>query len=58
MADSKISELTNLSTPDSADLIPIVDVSDKTQGSGGSTKSITISNLFVNRVSSSDLQTL
>lgn len=46
MADSKISSLSELATtPASGDLLPIVDVSDTTQGATGTTKKIQITNL-------------
>lgn len=46
MADSKISSLSELATtPASSDLLPIVDVSDTTQGATGTTKKIQITNL-------------
>lgn len=45
MANSKISDLTALTTPASGDLIPIVDVSDTTQAASGTTKKITYANL-------------
>lgn len=46
MANKKISDLTALTTTASGDLIPIVDVSDTTDASSGTTKQITQANLF------------
>lgn len=48
MADSTISNLTALATVATSDLIPIVDVSDTSMGSGGTTKKITQANLTAN----------
>lgn len=45
MANAKISALTALTSPASGDLIPIVDVSDTTDGATGTTKKITYNNL-------------
>ena len=45
MADAKITELTELTTPADGDKIPIVDVSDTTQAVSGTTKYIQKSNL-------------
>lgn len=45
MADTKISALTELTTPADGDKIPIVDVSDTTQAASGTTKFIQKSNL-------------
>jgi hypothetical protein len=45
MANSKITDLTALTTPAAGDLIPIVDVSDTTHGASGTTKKITYANL-------------
>jgi hypothetical protein len=45
MANKKISDLTTLTTPASGDLLVIVDVSDTTDGSAGTTKKITQNNL-------------
>lgn len=45
MANAKISALTTLATPAIGDLVPIVDVSDTTDASSGTTKGITIANL-------------
>lgn len=46
MANTKISALGALgAAPASNDLIPIVDVSDTSQGAGGTTKTITVANL-------------
>lgn len=44
MANSKISDLTALTSTASGDFIPIVDVSDTTQASSGTTKRITVAN--------------
>lgn len=44
MANSKITDLTALTTPASGDFVPIVDVSDTTQASSGTTKKITYTN--------------
>jgi hypothetical protein len=44
MANSKITDLTTLTSVASGDLIPIVDISDTTQASSGTTKKITQSN--------------
>lgn len=46
MANTKISELSELTSVAAGDVIPINDVSDTTQGSSGSTKRITRANLF------------
>lgn len=48
MADSTISNLTELTTVATSDLVPIVDVSDTSMGSGGTTKKITQANLTSN----------
>jgi hypothetical protein len=45
MANSKISDLSALTTPATGDLLPIVDISDTSQGASGSTKKITYANL-------------
>lgn len=45
MANAKISDLSAISTPASGDLIPLVDISDISQGSAGSTRKITYTNL-------------
>lgn len=46
-SDEKISELTALgAAPATSDLLPIVDVSDTTDGASGTTKKFTIGNLF------------
>lgn len=46
MADTKITALTELNaTPATGDILPIVDVSDTTQASSGSTKHITLTNM-------------
>jgi hypothetical protein len=46
MADTKLSALTELTTVDNADVGYIVDVSDTTQGLGGTAKKVTKSNLL------------
>ena len=47
MADTKISSLTELSTtPDTSDVLPIVDVSDTSQATSGTTKKITRATLL------------
>lgn len=46
MANSKISALTALTTTAIGDLLPIVDISDTTQASTGTTKKITLINLL------------
>lgn len=46
MANKKITELTALTSVASGDLIPIVDVSDTTQASSGTTKKITQANFI------------
>lgn len=45
MANTKITDLTTLTTTATGDFVPIVDVSDTTQASSGTTKKITCSNL-------------
>lgn len=46
MADTKITALTELAeTPNDADLIPIIDVSDTTMSANGTNKKVTIENL-------------
>lgn len=47
MANTKITDLTALTTTAIGDFVPIVDVSDTTQASSGTTKKITVSNLIV-----------
>lgn len=47
MANAKISDLTALTTTATGDLIPIVDVSDTTQASSGTTKKITWANFIL-----------
>ncbi len=49
MADSKISDLSALATVATNDLIPIVDVSDTTDASSGTTKKITQANLVADK---------
>jgi hypothetical protein len=44
--DKRISDLTALTTPADGDLIPIVDVSDTTDASSGTTKKIAMSSIF------------
>lgn len=51
MADTKISALTEATTIDSGDLIPIVDTSDTTQAASGTTKQIDYDN-FLNKLQS------
>lgn len=46
MANKKISELTELTTTATGDLVPIVDVSDTTDSASGTTKKITMTNLL------------
>lgn len=46
MANKKITELGALTTPASGDFLPIVDISDTTQGASGSTKKTTYSALL------------
>jgi len=46
MANKKITELTTLTSVASGDLVPIVDVSDTTQSSAGTTKKITQTNFI------------
>lgn len=46
MADLKITDLPSLTTPASADLIEIIDVSDTTDSAQGSNKKITFGNLI------------
>jgi hypothetical protein len=55
---SRISQLTELTTPHDNDLLPIVDVSDTTQASSGSTKYIKVGNLPIQSgvVTDADLQ--
>ena len=48
MANTKVSALTGLSSPDSLDLLYIVDVSDTTDGSGGTSKKVTVGTLLTN----------
>jgi hypothetical protein len=50
MADSTVSSLTELTTPATGDLIPIVDVSDTTMASSGTTKKITSANLLTSKL--------
>lgn len=50
MAGTKISALSALTTVADGDLLPIVDVSDTTQGPGGSTKGVTAANLVTTPV--------
>lgn len=46
MADTKISELTEVGAVVATDIVPVVDVSDTSQGAGGSTRKITAENLI------------
>ncbi len=47
MANTRISDETALTSPATGDLLPIVDVSDTTDASSGTTKKITLANLLV-----------
>lgn len=46
MADKTISALTTLTTPADGDVLPIVDISDTTDGASGTTKKIAMSSIF------------
>lgn len=46
MADAKISELTSLTSADTGDLLPLVDVSDTSMAASGTNKRITLANLL------------
>jgi hypothetical protein len=46
MEDKQISDLTALTAPADGDLIPIVDISDTTDASSGTTKKIAVSSFF------------
>jgi hypothetical protein len=48
MVNKKITELTELTTPVSSDIIAIVDVSDTTMATSGTTKKITFDNIQTN----------
>ena len=48
----KISNLTELTTPATGDLVPIIDLSDTTQAATGTTKKITKANLVADKASS------
>ena len=46
MADSRATDLTAISTPAAGDKIYIVDVSDTSENAAGSSRQITLTNLF------------
>lgn len=54
MANAKISELTALTSPETGDLFPIVDISDTTDAASGTTKKITLASL---KASGADVDT-
>lgn len=58
MANSKITDLTTLTGVETNDIVAIVDVSDTTQSSSGTTKKITVANLTANNVDLTSAQTL
>ncbi len=58
MSDIRLSQLTSLSTPASGDLLLINDISDTTQSSSGSTKSITFADLIQDYALEANLTTV
>ena len=54
---SKVTELADLQTPASGDLLPIIDVSDTSMAGTGTNKKITVGDLLGDYTTSADLQT-
>lgn len=58
MADAKITALTAITTPDSADILPIIDTSDVSDSAQGSSRKITYANLITGLLTASSSNTL